>query len=126
MLYFLKKKKLKKSPQRWGLRPQTHVCLRRLGAPPPKPLSCYPHNLLQLLSKTGVCSANVIAVKKYLKIAIMSFAPHLLQTLAGYPSKYHWLRFLGIVTITTYIISYLSEISGPLSKLAPWLKPPNL
>jgi len=32
MLYFLEK--LEKSPKRWGLRPQTSVGLRRLGALP--------------------------------------------------------------------------------------------
>jgi len=38
---------------------------------------------------------------------------------AGYPSKRHWFEFLGIVTITAYIISYLSDGSRPPSKLAP-------
>jgi len=40
---------------------------------------------------------------------------------AEYPSKGHWLEFLGIVTITTYIISYLNDGSAP--SLPTWLKP---
>jgi len=66
-------KKSKKSPQRWGLRPQTPVGLWRLGAQPPDPrvvtsITCYNYSF------EGVCSANVITVKKEqknLEIAIM-------------------------------------------------------
>jgi len=72
-----------KSPQRWGLRPQTPLGLRRLGAPPPDPrvvtpITCYTYFL------EGVCSANVITVKrkkKKLEIAIIfCFCPSFLNS----------------------------------------------
>jgi len=59
-LFFEKKRKNGKLPQRWGLRLPTLVDLRRLGAPPldPQvvtPITCYSYFL------EGVCSANVIS-----------------------------------------------------------------
>jgi len=54
---------MEKSPKRWGLRLRTPVGHQRPVAPPPDPPSCYPHHLFRYFLE-GVCSANVIAVKK--------------------------------------------------------------
>jgi len=72
-----------------------------LGAPPPDPITCYSYFL------EGVCSTNVLSKrnKKNLDIAIM-FCSSLISLfkLCMRSSKRHWLEFLGIVTITTYIL----------------------
>jgi len=113
---FRKKKKnyCRKSPQRWELRPQTPVGLRRLGPPLPDSrvitlITCYSYFF------EGFCSANGITDKKEQKELRNSNNVLLLPLIsyfklcAGYPSKLHWLKFLGIVTITAYIISCLSN-----------------
>jgi len=111
---FFEKKNIGKLPQRWGLRSQTLVGIRRLEAPHPDPrvitlISCYSYFL------EGVCSANVITVKKeqrelrnsnnVLLLPLISY----FKLCAGYLSKRHWRRFLGIITNTAYIISCLSN-----------------
>jgi len=85
----------------WGLRPQTPELL---------PLSS-----VTVTFEEGVCSANVIAVQKeqkelrntdsnnVLRFPLISY----FKLYAGY--KLHWLRFLSIATITTYVFSYLSK-----------------
>jgi len=107
-------KNSEKSPQHWGLCPQTPVGLRWLGTPPPDPrivtlITCHSYFL------EGVCNAYVITVKKEQKelrnnnnVLLLSFICHF-KLCTVYPIKHHWLRFLGIVAITTYIISYLSD-----------------
>jgi len=41
-------------PQRWGLRPQTHVDLRRLGLHPETSECLYSHHLLQLFFRRSL------------------------------------------------------------------------
>jgi len=55
--------KTEKSPQRWGLRPQTPVGLRRMGDPLPDPQVVTPITCYTYFFK-GFCSAKVILSKR--------------------------------------------------------------
>jgi len=85
-----------------------------LGAPPPDPRVVAPSSVTVTFEEV-VCSANVITVQKEQKELRNTDSNNVLllplisyfKLCAGY--KLHWLRFLGFVTITTYIFSYLSK-----------------
>jgi len=88
MLYFLEKK-IGKLLKRWGLRPQTPDGHRRLGVPPPESRVVTPVIYYSYFLK-GVCSANVITVKKERKKLrnishVMLFSHFFLQTLRRMP-----------------------------------------
>jgi len=80
MLYFFGKK-IRKSPKRWELRPQTPLASGGWGLRPQTPDLLLP-SPVTVTFEEGVCSANVIAVnnnKKNFKIAIMfCFCPSFL------------------------------------------------